>query len=307
MSGLDSWRPKVLKDCAGLHTLEGVREISIQERPWETATILLVQIDGRMYAFFEKEVPSYWNTVGISCLDDMTPRGIWAPDNYPFNHASVRRIASEIKSASAAPVVCNFIWRQGADPRGGHEALFAIDEVRNLSVLKIGFEQIPQRASSKGFLERDRTVLSLSSNMNILPGETARITLRPQSHTVRPHRLLIGGNPEDWIVEDLIIGSRSQFAQAGGVPGAMFAPTAFDLYINFETLQMGMNLAVDVTYVGNNPLGSPFSAGLIGSIPVDARRFITRWTPEGLWEPWMVEDAAETTETALANFQIRES
>ena len=50
------------------------------------------------------------------------------------------------------------------------------------------------------------------------------------------------GGAADWIVNDIKIGNRSQFSQAGDVPGDMFANTSIDSFVTFETAQTAMDV-----------------------------------------------------------------
>jgi hypothetical protein len=125
-----------------------------------------------------------------------------------------------------------------------------------------------------------REVLPISTGVNVLPGQTARITARPQRTAFVPQRLFIaatgGATAADWVVDNLFIGGRSQFAQDGQIPGDMFATTAIDSFVAFEPVQVAMDIVVDVTYIGANPDGAPFFGSLVG-------RAMTSSTPTGGW------------------------
>ena len=114
----------------------------------------------------------------------------------------------------------------------------------------------------------DRVVLPMSSGVNILPNTSAQITSRPQNVAFRPERLIIGGTPGDWIVNDVKVGNRSQFSQSGDVPGEMFAATTIDSFVSFETVQTAMDFVVLVTFVGASESGSPFVCGVLGTAAI---------------------------------------
>jgi hypothetical protein len=59
-----------------------------------------------------------------------------------------------------------------------------------------------------------------------------------------------GADASDWIINDIQIGNRSQFAQAGNVPGDMFAGGAIDSFVSFETAQVAMDIVLTATNVG---------------------------------------------------------
>ncbi len=114
----------------------------------------------------------------------------------------------------------------------------------------------------------DRVVLPMSSGVNILPNTSAQITSRPQNVAFRPERLIIGGAPGDWIVNDIKVGNRSQFSQSGDVPGEMFAATTIDSFVSFETVQTAMDFVVLVTFVGASESGAPFVCGVLGTAAI---------------------------------------
>ena len=173
------------------------------------------------------------------------------------------------------------------------DRLCAIDERTGLIVLEIGARWY-WRTAPDGRTER--SVLPLSSGVNVLPNTSAQITSRPQNGPFRPRRFIIGGTPGDWIVNDVRIGNRSQFSHSGDVPGDLFAAATIDSFVSFEMVQVAMDLVVTVTYVGGDPAGAPFVAAMLGEM-VDrprrttrtlARRSAMRWTPEGRLQGWMI-------------------
>ena len=110
-----------------------------------------------------------------------------------------------------------------------------------------------------------RAILPMGSGVSILPNATANITSRPQSMAFRPERVVIGGTPSDWIVNDIKVGNRSQFSQSGDVPGEVFAASASDSFVSFDTVQTAMDFVMTVTYVGPNKDGEPFNCGVLGT------------------------------------------
>jgi hypothetical protein len=93
-----------------------------------------------------------------------------------------------------------------------------------------------------------------------------RITARPLVRAFRPVRLMIS-QADQWLVHDILIGNRSQFMQAGAIPGGMFdatAGTAIDSFVSLEMAQTAMDIVLVVEYVGLDPDGAPFYATMIG-------------------------------------------
>ncbi len=114
----------------------------------------------------------------------------------------------------------------------------------------------------------DRILLPMSSGVNILPNTSAQITSRPQNVAFRPERIIIGGTPGDWIVNDIKVGNRSQFSQSGDVPGETFASTAIDSFVSFETVQTAMDFVMLVTFVGVSESGAPFVCSVLGTAAI---------------------------------------
>ena len=134
-----------------------------------------------------------------------------------------------------------------------------------------------------------REVLPLSTGeVLVKPGQTAEITARPQRVSFRPERLFVSDasseykgpwwkrlspwykapqpkGASDWIINDIKIGNRSQFAQAGDIPADMFRSSAIDSFVSFETAQVAMDIKLVVTYVGPNRRGERFFASMVGT------------------------------------------
>ncbi len=113
----------------------------------------------------------------------------------------------------------------------------------------------------------NRIYLPLSSGVNLLPGARAVVTSRPQD-PFRPERIVIGGNPESWVVSDIKVGNRSQFSQSGDIPGAVFSVSSKGTGLEFETVQTAMDFSILVTYIGDKKEGEPLLACALGSVPM---------------------------------------
>ena len=68
----------------------------------------------------------------------------------------------------------------------------------------------------------------------------------------------------DWSIHDILIGGRSQFAQAGALPGDMFANNSIDSFVCFDDIKIGYDVIFMVEYIGPVAEGVGFFASLIG-------------------------------------------
>ena len=139
---------------------------------------------------------------------------------------------------------------------------------------------------------RQMEILPFSDHALILPTQSAQITSRPQRRLFRPRYLILAKATAMAIdVLDIKVGNRSQFSQSGAVPGEMFAvdapeaafeatpdaaeDTVYTLRINvrgverlplpidFEAVQMAMDLVVTVTNISDAPIR--FRGAFIGA------------------------------------------
>lgn len=112
----------------------------------------------------------------------------------------------------------------------------------------------------------DRILLPMTSSGNITA--SAAITARPQNVAYRPERIIVGGTPTNWLIDDIKVGNRSQFAQAGSMPAEAFAATSFDAHVSMETVQTAMDFVIQVTFVGTASAGEQFRAVVFGTAAV---------------------------------------
>jgi hypothetical protein len=116
-----------------------------------------------------------------------------------------------------------------------------------------------------------RALLPISSGISVPPNRKSRIPVSHPAAAFQPERLALGGDAQNWIVNDILIGERSQIsvlssiAGDAGIPGEVFASRATDCLIKFETAQTSMLITLIVTYVGDDPLGAPFACVLLGT------------------------------------------
>jgi hypothetical protein len=126
-----------------------------------------------------------------------------------------------------------------------------------------------------------REALPLNSGNTTVPQNgTLVITSRPQRPAFRPERLFISGpvggsytsatveTAAAWLVNDVSIGNKSQLAQAGQLPGDMFANLAIDSFVSFDTVQTAMDVTLSVQYVGVSITQVSFVGGMLGTSAV---------------------------------------
>lgn len=145
-----------------------------------------------------------------------------------------------------------------------------------------------------------RTALPLNSldrqykPMLCKPGESVEIHVRPQRGAYRPERLFVSdyrpvkemkrawwkrvimfwrkapepGGAADWEILDIRVGGKSQFAQAGALPGDMFSNMSIDSFVSFDVCQLGEEITLVVRYNGPVQKGVPFIGGMLGTSAV---------------------------------------
>jgi len=118
------------------------------------------------------------------------------------------------------------------------------------------------------------TILPVTSKEPLRPTVKTTITARVQGASFQVHRLEIedsdtAGGPADWIVEDLRINGKTQFAQPGPIPGDLFATTAVGTFVKLETCAAGNAIEIDMNYIGLNPQGAIFAARFEGTVMRD--------------------------------------
>lgn len=110
------------------------------------------------------------------------------------------------------------------------------------------------------------SVLSLPATPRIVPAKAVRISARLQTAAFRPELLEIDGDASNWTVNDIRVNDRSQFAQAGDVPGDMFATHAVDGFVTWDTCLTGNRIEIVATYIGDKAEGECFVARFEGEI-----------------------------------------
>ena len=91
-------------------------------------------------------------------------------------------------------------------------------------------------------------LLPCSTGVPILPNQSAQITARPQSGPFAPRHLLISRNcGEHFLINDIRVGSRSEFLQSGDVPADVFMVDAPSLEAQFNEEQGWFTVTIDRT------------------------------------------------------------
>lgn len=109
----------------------------------------------------------------------------------------------------------------------------------------------------------NRIILPMTSSGNITA--SAAVTARPQSQAYRPEKIIVGGTPTDWLIDDIKVGNRSQFSQAGSMPAEAFASNALGNEVLFETVQTAMDFVIQVTFLGASSVGAQFRSVVFGT------------------------------------------
>jgi hypothetical protein len=136
-------------------------------------------------------------------------------------------------------------------------------------------EGVPFFASAVGSRPPQRpTVVPITTKAPLPPLTKTTITARVQNAPFDMKRLEIDdgytpGGAADWIVGDLRINGRSQFAQPGPIPGDLFSTDAIETFVKIEPCEAGNAIEIDVNYIGLNESGAAFSAHLEGTVTRD--------------------------------------
>ena len=121
-----------------------------------------------------------------------------------------------------------------------------------------------------------RRVLSVSSWGNVPPGAPTRIASGPVRSPLSIERLVLGGTPSRWVVHDVLIGGRSQIVRP--IRGATLSSSSLQQFLTGAEADVGIwksscpevidlhgDLAMMVSYVGDDPAGESFVCIVLGS------------------------------------------
>ena len=92
----------------------------------------------------------------------------------------------------------------------------------------------------------------------------------------RAHRLIVPmAIAPLFVIEDIRIGTVSQFVGGAAVPAELFAPEAVDALVMLDVAAPNTEMRFRVRYVGSDPQGARFTAALLGtSVDDDGRRVL---------------------------------
>lgn len=77
-----------------------------------------------------------------------------------------------------------------------------------------------------------------------------------------------------FVIEDIRIGTMSQFVGAGGISAELFSPQMIESNLRLDAAAPGMEIRFRVRYVGDDPNGARFQAAMIGAALDGSRRVL---------------------------------
>lgn len=120
-----------------------------------------------------------------------------------------------------------------------------------------------------------REVVPIASAVPVLPNQTVHMTARPQRGVFQIDRLIV---PPDvaphFVINDIIIGNRTQMAQADPIPANFFGSMQ-DAFVSFGPAQIAMDISIQATCISDNPEGVIFRAAFLGRIISGANGLLT--------------------------------
>jgi hypothetical protein len=99
----------------------------------------------------------------------------------------------------------------------------------------------------------------------VLPNKSAWFIARSE-RAFRPKGLEIDHHSQDWRIVDVHVDGKSQFPQAGEIPGDAFHPNTLDCFAAFDGVPAGGSFAIRAHYVGSKPRGGRFGAVVRGRL-----------------------------------------
>jgi len=110
--------------------------------------------------------------------------------------------------------------------------------------------------------------LPMSSARNILPCTRDRQQGRLQLDCDKAFypRQIIVADADAWVIHDVSIGPRSQFANCGDLPGAAFSSGAVGNLMALDCVRSAVDFTIEYSYVGTSESGCPFVCGVYGDV-----------------------------------------
>jgi hypothetical protein len=112
-------------------------------------------------------------------------------------------------------------------------------------------------------ITKGRTVpIGFDSETDIAPGQTRRITTRPQVVFKGQRPVVSSDIAGSFVIQDIIVGKNSQFAASGPIPARAFEGNSVGVELDLDTAQIGQDITMFVTNISSSPVR--FFATLIG-------------------------------------------
>jgi hypothetical protein len=272
--------PVILRDLLGRHTIDGFARLVLEEErdgdgddeADDEEEVFLIRIDGVCYAFW-----SSTSTVFpmIYCAQEGGPTWHLVP-------AATDCAAYCADTHFAIPVqICDLVSAAlGVDPpidQEGGRVTRVVDAETGAVFLELGVEWYEYQS---------RCVLPLAlagASGRVLPGESVVVVGCPANETYNVRRLLIAGEAEHWVIEDVRVGERSQLeAGHGDLPGTFFSPVA-TVGLIIESIDPGRPLSVRARYTGSDPEGLELCCVAMLESSSEVTRWARRVVVGGSW------------------------
>lgn len=96
---------------------------------------------------------------------------------------------------------------------------------------------------------RRRKILPGTTSPSVAAGASATITYETQE-VFRPERFVVASAiAASFVITSIIVGTKNQLSAPGSVPADIFAATAFDCDLHFDTANIGNKITVTVTSI----------------------------------------------------------
>lgn len=151
-------------------------------------------------------------------------------------------------------------WQESVNlARGGH-AVHRADEAEAAAALDRALGV--QRAARM----HDSVIVSMSTGVPLMKGQTAQITSAPQKHAWVAIRFLVSGvgtprGARDWWISSIRVNGHEKLKKS--ISGEVFSIRKMWSDVRWK-IPAGRRVVMVVNYVGRKRLGSPFYAAIVG-------------------------------------------
>jgi hypothetical protein len=113
----------------------------------------------------------------------------------------------------------------------------------------------------------DNVLISVTCDgpSRVLPDKSVWFIAR-SARAFSPSLLAIDRCSQDWMIMDVHVDGKSQFSQAGEIPGDAFHPDTKACFTAFDVVPAGGSFAIKARYVGSNSRGGRFVAVVRGRL-----------------------------------------